>query len=218
MNLRNLFRRSAPAAAPAPAPRPAPPTGTGVRPRFTADLSLAKLSGEWVCDPSHSTIGFAARHAMVTRVRGIFTEFEGWLHLDGERPENSRAEVVVQTASVDTRVEQRDQHLRSADFFDVERFPAMIFRSTFTEQVGEDRYQMSGDLTVKNHTHPITIDLLYSGSVVDAFGVERVGFDGTAVVNRTQWDLTWNAALETGGMLVSEKIKLEFDISAIRVP
>lgn len=218
MSLRNLFRRSAPAVAPAPPASPAPPTGTGTRPTFTVDLSLAKLSGEWVCDPSHSTIGFAARHAMVTRVRGIFTEFEGWIHLDGERPEQSGAEVVVQTASVDTRVEQRDDHLRSADFFDSERFPAMIFRSTFTEQVDEDRYQMTGDLTVKDHTHPITIDLLYSGSVVDAFGVERVGFDGTAVVNRTQWGLTWNAALETGGLLVSEKIKLEFDISAIRVP
>lgn len=219
MSLSNLFRRSAraPAAIEPPAP-PAPPTGTGDRPRFTADLALAKLSGEWVCDPAHSTVGFAARHAMVTRVRGIFTEFEGWLRLDGDAPENSRAEVIAQTASVDTRVEQRDGHLRSADFFDVERFPTMIFRSTFTEQVDEDRYAMTGDLTIKNHTHPITIDLLYSGSVVDAFGVERVGFDGTAVVNRTHWGLVWNAALETGGLLVSEKIKLEFDISAIRIP
>lgn len=219
MSLRNFFRRNAPAPTAEPAAAaPVLPTGTGARPRFTTDLSLAKLSGQWVCDPSHSTIGFAARHAMVTRVRGIFMEFEGALHLDGERPENSRAEMVVQTASVDTRVEQRDGHLRSADFFDVERYPTMTFRSTFTEQVDEDRFAMTGDLTVKNHAHPITIDLLYSGSVVDAFGVERVGFDGTAIVNRTQWDLTWNAALETGGMLVSEKIKLEFDISAIRVP
>lgn len=217
MSLRKLFRRNAPAAVAERPAAPTPPTGTEARPRFTADLNLAKLSGQWVCDPAHSTIGFAARHAMVTRVRGIFTEFEGLLWLDGDRPENSRAEMVIQTNSLDTRVEQRDRHLRSHEFFEVERFPTMTFRSTHTEQVGEERYAMTGDLAIRHHTQPVTIDLVYAGSVVDAFGVERVGFDGTAVVNRSHWGLTWNAALETGGMLVSEKIKLEFDISAIRV-
>jgi polyisoprenoid-binding protein YceI len=214
MGLFSRRRKSARAASSPPASTTAAPS----RPAFTQSLALAKLNGDWIFDPAHSSVGFAARHAMVTRVRGIFNEFEGRMHLDGERPWLSAAEVVIQVASVDTRVEQRDAHLRSADFFDVERFPLITFRSTSAEQVGEDLYRMTGDLTVKNQTHPVTVDLLYSGSVVDAFGVERVGFDGSTVINRTHWGLTWNAALETGGMLVSEKIKLEFDISAIRMP
>ncbi|WP_326755888.1 YceI family protein [Streptomyces hirsutus] len=217
MVLRSLFRTARSADDAKPASSPAPPTGTGTR-TFLADPSLTKISGEWLFDQAHSTIGFAARHAMVTRVRGSFTDFDGWLLLDGERPERSGAGVVVRTATVDTRVAQRDRHLCSADFLDVERYPTINFRSTCIEQVGEDRFRMTGALTVKGRTHPITIDLLYTGLVVDAFGVERIGFDGTAVVNRSQWDLTWNAKLETGGLMVSEKIELEFDISAVRVP
>ncbi|OEV04774.1 polyisoprenoid-binding protein [Streptomyces oceani] len=181
------------------------------------NLALSKLSGNWVLDPAHSSVGFAARHAMITRVRGIFTEFEGHLFLDGERPEASGAQVTIDVNSVDTRVEQRDNHLRSPDFFDVARFPKMTFRSTRMERLEEDVYRMAGDLTIRDRTSPVVIDLLYSGSVIDAFGVERVGFDGSAIVSRSDWDLTWNANLETGGVLVSEKIKLEFDISAIRV-
>ncbi|MBL3666232.1 YceI family protein [Streptomyces sp. M2CJ-2] len=214
MVLRSLFGKAR-SADTKPTPAPAPPTDTGAR-TFDAGHTRAWLSGEWLFDQSHSTIGFAARHAMVTRVRGSFNGFDGWLRLDGERPERSGAGVVVRTATVDTRVAQRDRHLCSADFLDVERYPTITFSSTYTEQVGEDRFQMTGALTIKDRTHPITIDLLYTGLVVDAFGVERIGFDGTAVVNRSQWDLTWNAMLETGGLMVSEEIELEFDISAVR--
>lgn len=216
MVLRSLFR-TARSADTEPTPSPAPPTGTGTR-AFVADPSWARISGEWMFDQSHSTVGFAARHAMITRVRGVFTDFNGWLRLDGERPERSGAGVVVRTDTVDTRVAQRDRHLCSADFLDVERYPTIDFRSTRAEQVGEDRFLMTGALTVKGRTHPVTIDLLYTGLVVDAFGVERIGFDGRALVNRAQWDLTWNAKLETGGLMISEEIELEFDISAIRVP
>ncbi|MGY3205308.1 YceI family protein [Streptomyces sp. TE5632] len=216
MVLRSLFR-SARSDDTKPTPSPDPSAGTGAR-TFDADPSRARLSGEWLFDQSHSTIGFAARHAMVTRVRGSFNDFDGWLRLDGERPERSGAGVVVRTATVDTRVAQRDRHLCSADFLDVERYPTITFSSTYTEQVGEDRFRMTGALIVKDRTHPITIDLLYTGLVVDAFGVERIGFDGTAVVNRSQWDLTWNAMLETGGLMISEQIELEFDISAVRAP
>ncbi|WP_406724333.1 YceI family protein [Streptomyces sp. GD-15H] len=216
MDFRSLFR-TARSVDTEPAPSPAPPAGAGAR-TFNADPSRAWLSGEWLFDQSHSTIGFAARHALVTRVRGSFTDFDGWLRLDGERPERSGVGVVVRTATIDTRVAQRDRHLCSADFLDVERYPTITFSSTHTEQVGEDRFRMTGALTIKDRTHPVTIDLLYTGLVVDAFGVERIGFDGTAIVNRSQWDLTWNAVLETGGLMVSEEIELEFDISAVRAP
>ncbi|MGP3732263.1 YceI family protein [Streptomyces sp. GDS52] len=216
MVLRSLFR-NARSADTEPTPSPAPTTGTDAR-TSNAAPSRAQLSGEWMFDQAHSTIGFAARHAVVTRVRGSFTDFDGWLRLDGERPESSGAGVVIRTATVDTRVAQRDRHLRSADFLDVERYPTITFRSTYIEQVDDDRFRMTGALTVKGRTHPVIVDLLHTGLVVDAFGVERIGFDGTAVVDRTQWDLTWNAMLETGGLMVSEKIELEFDISAVRAP
>ncbi|PWI09062.1 polyisoprenoid-binding protein [Streptomyces sp. NWU339] len=216
MDFRSLFR-NARSADTEPTPSPAPPTGAGARP-FVADPSRAQLSGQWMFDQAHSTVGFAARHAVVTRVRGSFTGFDGWLQLDGARPERSGAGVVIRADTVNTRVAQRDRHLCSADFLDAERYPTITFRSTHIEQVGEDRFRMTGALTVKGRTHPITVDLLYTGSVVDAFGVERIGFDGTAVLNRTQWDLTWNAVLETGGLMVSEEIELEFDISAVRAP
>ncbi|AXK32703.1 polyisoprenoid-binding protein [Streptomyces armeniacus] len=196
---------------------PEPPTVQAAGPRRQENLALSKLTGDWVFDPAHSSVGFAARHAMITRVRGIFTSFEGRIRLDGEHPEASTAEVVVDVSSVDTRVEQRDEHLRSADFFDAGLFPVMTFRSTQAVQVEEDVYRMTGALTIRDRTNPVTIDLLYSGSVIDAFGVERAGFDGSAIVNRSDWGLIWNARLETGGVLVGEKIKLEFDISAIRV-
>ncbi|MGW5211112.1 MULTISPECIES: YceI family protein [unclassified Streptomyces] len=216
MVLRSLFR-NARSADTEPTPSPTPPTDAGTR-RLIADPSRAELSGEWMFDQAHSTIGFAARYAVVTRIRGSFTDFDGWLRLDGERPESSGAGVVVRTATVDTRVAQRDRHLRSADFLDAERYPTITFRSTHIEQVGDDRFRMTGALTVKGRTHPVTVDLLYTGLVVDAFGVERIGFDGTAVVDRTQWELAWNAKLETGGLMVSEEIELEFDISAVRAP
>ncbi|MET7639369.1 YceI family protein [Streptomyces sp. NPDC005438] len=213
MGLLSLLRRKEHATAPAPVePQRAP-----ARPTFTTDLSKLKLTGDWVLDPAHSSMGFAARHAMVTRVRGIFTDFEGHLHLDGEHPEFCWAQVRIQVGSIDTRVDQRDEHLRSPDFFDVERYPEITFRSISAEQTSEDSYQMTGELAIKNQVRMVTMDLVYTGSVVDAFGVERVGFDGTTHINRTEWGLTWNAALETGGVLVSEKIKLELDISAIRV-
>nr|AFP87515.1 hypothetical protein [Streptomyces sp. CNQ-418] len=226
MGLFTLLRGSAKPTRPAPSPtsphsptaRSSPtPTSTAVDGGYLQDLSLAKLTGAWVLDPTHSTVGFAARHALVTRVRGTFSEFSGIFHLDPEHLDECSAEVIVQMASVDTRVAQRDEHLRSADFFDTERYPEMVFRSTAVRQREAERYRMTGDLTIRGHSHPVDIDLVYSGSVVDSFGVERIGLDGIAYVNRGDWGLTWNANLETGGMLVSEKIKLEFDISAIRV-
>ncbi|PRH77820.1 polyisoprenoid-binding protein [Streptomyces solincola] len=190
---------------------------TTTAPASTAvDPALAALTGEYTIDPAHSGIGFAARHAMVTNVRGSFTDFDGTLKLDGTDPAASSAAIDVRIASIDTGSADRDNHLRSADFFDAEQFPAMTFRSTRAEALGGQDYRITGDLTVKDVTKPLTIDLEFNGSATDPFGNERVGFEGAAELLRSEWGLTWNAALETGGVLVSDKIKLTFEISAIR--
>ncbi|MEV3988850.1 YceI family protein [Streptomyces sp. NPDC049837] len=180
------------------------------------DPALAALTGTYTIDPSHSGVGFTARHAMVTNVRGTFTEYEGTLDLDGSDPAASGAAIDVKIASIDTGSADRDAHLRSADFFDAEQFPLMTFRSTSAEALGGTDYRITGDLTIKGVTKPITIDLEFNGAAKDPFGNERVGFEGKAELLRSEWGLTWNAALETGGVLVSDKIKLTFEISAIK--
>ncbi|CAM5602894.1 YceI family protein [Streptomyces hirsutus] len=177
---------------------------------------LAALTGDYTIDPSHTTLGFVARHAMVTNVKGSFQEFTGTLHLDGSAPSNSTATLDVEMASIETGSADRDGHLKSADFFKVEEFPKMTFRSTKTEALGGDDYRITGDLTILGTTKPLTIDLEFNGAATDPFGNERVGFEGKAEILRSEWGLTWNAALETGGVLVSDKIKLNFDISAIK--
>ncbi|MBT1097667.1 YceI family protein [Streptomyces sp. Tu102] len=177
---------------------------------------LAALTGEYTIDPAHSTIGFVARHAMVTNVKGKFLDFSGSLHLDGSDPSASTASLDIKMDSIDTGSADRDGHLKSADFFKIEEFPTMTFRSTKAEALGGDDYRITGDLEILGTTKSITIDLEFNGAAKDPFGNERVGFEGKAEILRSEWGLTWNAALETGGVLVSDKIKLNFDISAIR--
>ncbi|WP_326738965.1 YceI family protein [Streptomyces sp. NBC_01022] len=180
------------------------------------DPALAALTGDYAIDPAHSSIGFTVRHAMVTNVRGSFGEHEGSLKLDGNNPADSAASIDVKIASVDTGIADRDGHLVSGDFFDAEKFPLMTFRSTSAEQLGGDKYRVTGDLTIKDVTRPLAIDLEFNGSATDVYGNERVGFEGSADILRSDWGLTWNAALETGGVMVSDKVKLNFDISAIK--
>ncbi|MFE9840096.1 YceI family protein [Streptomyces sp. NPDC005551] len=177
---------------------------------------LAALTGDYTIDPGHSTIGFVARHAMVTNVKGSFTDFEGTLHLDGSDPARSTASLDVRMDSVNTGSADRDGHLRSADFFRTDEFPAMTFRSTTVESLGGHGYRITGDLSILGTTRPVGIDLEFNGAAKDPFGNERVGFEGTSEILRSEFGLTWNAALETGGVLVSDRIKLNFDISAIR--
>ncbi|MEW2496717.1 MULTISPECIES: YceI family protein [Streptomyces] len=177
---------------------------------------LAALTGTYALDPAHSTIGFVARHAMVTNVKGGFQEFEGTLQLDGSNPAKSTASIDVTMDSISTGSADRDNHLRSSDFFKIDEHPTMTFRSTKAEALGGDDYRITGDLTILGTTKPITIDLEFNGAAKDPFGNERVGFEGKAEILRSDWGLTWNAALETGGVLVSDKIKLAFDISAIK--
>ncbi|OQR63632.1 polyisoprenoid-binding protein [Streptomyces maremycinicus] len=182
----------------------------------TVSPELAALSGDYTIDPAHSTIGFVARHAMVTNVKGKFNEFTGSLHLDGSDPSKSSATIDVTMDSIDTGSADRDGHLKTADFFKTDEFPAMTFRSTSAQALGGDDYRITGDLTILGVTKPLSIDLEFNGSAKDPFGNERVGFEGKAEILRSAWGLTWNAALETGGVLVSDKIKLNFDISAIK--
>jgi len=177
--------------------------------------AIDDLTGEYRLDPTHSRIGFAARHAMVTKVRGTFKQFDGKLYIDGQQPSKSSVEMRINMASIDTGEEKRDVHLRSADFFGVDDYPEMVFRSTSIEG-DKTQFKITGDLTIRNTTQPVTFDLEYTGSAKDPFGNLRAGFEGGGQLNRKDWGLTWNAPLETGGLLVSEKIGLEFDISAIK--
>ncbi|MFF4010011.1 YceI family protein [Streptomyces sp. NPDC001717] len=180
------------------------------------DPALAALTGDYAIDPAHSSIGFTVRHAMVTNVRGAFEAFEGSLHLDGGAPALSTASIDVTIGSVNTGIADRDAHLLGSDFFDAELFPKMTFRSTSAAQLGGDKYRITGELTIKDVTRPLSIDLEFNGSATDVYGSERVGFEGSAEILRSEWGLTWNAALEAGGVMVSDKVKLTFDISAIK--
>jgi polyisoprenoid-binding protein YceI len=183
-----------------------------------SETTLARpLTGNYVVDQIHSQIGFVTRHAMVAKVRGTFDEFEATAHLDAEDPTKSTVKVVIQAASVDTRNEQRDAHLRSNDFFDMANYPEITFESTAVEQIDDEHYKLTGDLTIKGVTRPVTIDFAFLGSATDPYGNLRVGFEGGVQVNRKDWGVNWNAALEAGGVMVSEKVTLEFEISAIKL-
>jgi polyisoprenoid-binding protein YceI len=174
------------------------------------------LTGDYDIDPAHSALLFAAKHAMVTTVRGGFKVYSGSVHLDAEHPENSSATVEIDAASVDTGNEQRDTHLRSADFFNTEVYPSLTFRSTSAKKTGDDTYELTGDLTIRDTTKPVTVEFTHTGSANDPWGGFRVGFEGKARVNRRDWGLEWNVALDKGGVLVSEKVTLEFDIAAVK--
>jgi polyisoprenoid-binding protein YceI len=178
--------------------------------------ALTELTGTWTLDPAHTRIGFVARHAMVTKVRGAFNEFEGTATLDGANPANSRAEVKIKAASIDTRNAQRDEHLRSNDFLAMNEYPEITFSSTGVRQVDDTTFELTGDLTIKGVTNSVTIPFTYEGAATDPFGNQRAGFEGSVVINRKDYGVTWNAALEGGGVLVSDKVTLEFEISAIK--
>src|SRR6478672_411455 len=187
-----------------------------IEPTFDAPTSaVGDITGDYTIDQTHTRLGFSARHAMVTTVRGQFTDFAGTAHIDTANPAASKVELTIRTGSIDTGVADRDGHLRSGDFFDAEANPEITFVSTRVERDGDD-WTINGDLTIKGVAKPVTIEFESTGSARDPFGNLRVGFEGATTINRKDWGLSWNAALETGGVLVSEKIKLEFDVSAIQ--
>lgn len=175
---------------------------------------LNELKGTYTLDPTHTTIGFVTRHAMVTKVRGAFDEFTGTATVDGANPAASTLDVDIKANSFNTRNADRDGHVRGADFLDVENHPDITFRGT-DFAVNGDTVEVTGDLTVRGTTRPVTIPFEFQGAAKDPFGNTRVGFEGSTEISRADFGLTWNAALETGGFLVSDKVVLELEVSAI---
>lgn len=178
--------------------------------------SLDQLAGTYTLDAAHTRIGFVARHAMVTKVRGSFNEFEGRATIDGGDLSNSNVDATIKAASIDTRNDQRDEHLRGSDFLAMEEYPQITFTSTAVRQTGATGLEIDGELTIKGVSNSITIPFEFEGAATDPFGNLRVGFEGSVSINRKDYGITWNAALETGGVLVSEKVTLEFEVSAIK--
>ena len=177
--------------------------------------AIDDITGDYTLDVSHSRLGFVARHAMVTKVRGQFGAFTGTARIDEASPADSKVDLSIDVTSIETGSPDRDGHLKSGDFFDAETYPSITFTSTDVKRDGSD-WTITGDLTIKDVTKSVVIPFEQTGSAQDPFGNTRIGFEGRATLLRKDWGLSWNAALETGGVLVSEKIKLEFDISAIQ--
>ncbi len=173
----------------------------------------ADLTGTWTIDAAHSTVGFAVKHAVVATTRGKFTVYEGGATIDAANPEASTIWVDIDAASVDTGNEQRDGHLKSADFWNAETNPKITYRSTAVKVDG-DKIVTTGDLTIGGNTAPVDITWEFGGVAKDPWGNTKAGFEGTAVVSRSEWGITWNAALETGGFLIADKVKLVLEIEA----
>jgi polyisoprenoid-binding protein YceI len=171
--------------------------------------TLGDLDGTYTLDPAHTRIGFVARHAMVAKVRGAFNDIDGVVVIDGADPANSSVSVSIRAASIDTRNQVRDDHLRSNDFFAMADYPRITFTSTGVERTGDQTFELTGDLTIRGVTRSIAIPFEYQGSEVDPYGNERVGFEGVTRINRTDFGVNWNTALDSGGLLVSEKSRFK---------
>mgnify|MGYP001582462887 CR=1 FL=1 len=169
----------------------------------------------WTIDPSHSSIGFSARHLMFTKVRGTFATFSGEVELDPTAPEKGSATFVVEAASVATRDEKRDAHLRSADFFDAEKHPRITFASTRVTSKGDTRYAVRGDLTIRGTSKPVVLDVELAGVQKSPWGTNVAGLTATASIDRRDWGLVWNVPLESGGLLVSEKVDLDIELQLV---
>lgn len=172
--------------------------------------------GHYRLDPSHSAVEFVGRHLMISKVRGRFGDFSADIHI-AEQPEDSSVEAVIHVGSIASGDEKRDQHLLSPDFFDAEHYPTIVFKSTKVELGSDDSWKIAGDLTVRGVTRPVVLDVEFEGATTDPWGGERIGFTATTEVDREEWGLTWNVALETGGVLVGRKIRLELAVQATRV-
>ncbi|MEU4536568.1 YceI family protein [Streptosporangium sp. NPDC023825] len=175
-----------------------------------------ELTGTYTIDPAHSRFGFVARHAMVTKVRGSIPVQEATAFLNAGDPAASSVHVVLDVAGIETGNQHRDAHLRTGDFLDAAGHPSITFDSTDVKHVGGDDFEVTGELTIRGVSRRITIPLRYTGTAVDIQSLTRVGFEGETVINRKDFGITYNAALETGGVMVSEKITLEFDLSAVK--
>ena len=169
----------------------------------------------WNFDPAHSEITFKVRHMMFSKVTGFFHDWKGDFKFDPEDPSKAEIHVDIETASVDTNNEDRDQHLRSGDFFDVEEYPHITFTSTEMAKAEGGHLELNGDLTIKGQTNPVTLAVDYHGKAVDPWGNDRLGFSATTSLHRKDFGLTWNQALEAGGVLVGDKVEVELNVQAI---
>jgi polyisoprenoid-binding protein YceI len=170
----------------------------------------------WNIDATHSQATFSVRHMMIATVRGQFNVLSGQLNIDETNPANSWVEAEVDASSVDTRDEKRDGHLRSPDFFDVEKYPKITFKSTNVEHIGGSDYKITGNLTLHGVTKPVTFDAEYHGQLKDIYGLQRAALTVKATINRKDFGLVWNVSLETGGVLVGEKVNIEIDLAAVQ--
>jgi polyisoprenoid-binding protein YceI len=170
----------------------------------------------WQIDSSHSGIQFTVRHLVIAKVRGQFSRWTGALEVPGGDYGQGSLDVVIDASSIDTGVKDRDAHLRSADFFDVERYPEITFRSTAVTQTGADRLRVDGALTIKGITREVALDVEVLGQAKDPWGNERAAFSATTAINRQEFGLTWNQVLETGGVMVGDRIEIAIDIEAVR--
>lgn len=178
--------------------------------------TLERGTAFWRIDPAHTHVEFGVRHLMITTVKGTFRDVEGTVTVEGGDPVTARIEASIPAASIDTRVEQRDQHLRSADFFDVERYPLITFRSKRVERTGERELRVTGELTIRDVTREVVLDVEELGGARDPWGNERAGYRVSARIDRTDFGLTWNQTLETGGVLVGNEVKISADVELIR--
>ena len=174
------------------------------------------MTTQWNFDPAHSEIGFKVRHMMFSKVRGAFRSWTGEFHFDPDNPASAKTHVEIEAASVDTSNDDRDQHLRSGDFFKSEEYPHLKFDSTSFEKVGDGKLKLHGDLTIRDVTKPVTLDVEYHGKAVDPWGNDRVGFSATTTLSREEFGLTWNQALEAGGVLVGDKVEVELNVQAVK--
>lgn len=171
----------------------------------------------WQVDKSHSHISFTARHMMISKVRGGFNNFDINVNFDDTTPANSTVEATIYVDSIDTREEKRNAHLRSADFFEIEQFPTMTFKSTRVEQTSPNHGRLIGDLTIRGLTHEVALDVDYSGLITGPTGLVSAGFSAETSISRKEWGLNWNVALESGGWLVSDKIDIEIEVELVKI-
>jgi polyisoprenoid-binding protein YceI len=183
----------------------------------TYDRREIPAAGSYAIDPSHTSVEFVGRHLMITKVRGRFPDVSGTITIDDD-PARSHVEVVMDVATLDTGNADRDNHLRGADFFEADRYPTITFRSTKVEEGRSGTWNVTGDLTVRDVTRPVTLEVDFDGASASPFGDERIAFSAATEVDREDWGLTWNVALETGGVLVGKKVRIELNVQAVAGP
>lgn len=172
----------------------------------------------WQIDNAHTHIQFSTRHMMISTVRGEFEQFSGTITLDENNPENTAVEIQIEAASLNTRFEDRDNHLKSPDFLNVAEYPHLTFKSTRVERTGDATAKLYGNLTIRDVTKPVTLDVNYLGQAKSPWGMLSAGFTTSTTINRKDWGLTWNQALETGGVLVGEDIKIDIELELVNQP